>query len=66
MKIECDSDKDQINRAKHDLSLAAGADMDFEAATIIADERHNYGEARYWAIGPIGAGCTFWPCGRSH
>ena len=53
MRIEFDSEKDQINRRKHGVSLAAAAAMDFEAARIIPDERRDYGEARFWAVGPI-------------
>lgn len=54
MKIEFDDEKDRINRAKHGVSLAAAADMDFAAAAIIPDERFDYNEARYWAVGHIG------------
>lgn len=28
--------------------------MDFETASVIRDERRDYGEARFWAVGPIG------------
>lgn len=54
MRIEFDEVKDGINREKHGISLAAAAEMDFEAAKVIPDERRDYGELRYWAIGPIG------------
>jgi uncharacterized protein len=30
--------------------------MDFETAKVIADERRDYGESRYWAIGSIAGG----------
>ena len=53
MQIELDSNKDRINREKHGISLAAAAEMDFETARIIRDERRDYGEARFWAVGPI-------------
>ncbi len=53
MKIEFDPDKDDINRAKHGISLAVAADMDLAAALIEPDQRHPYGEARFQAIGPI-------------
>lgn len=72
MRIEFDDAKDAINRDKHGISLAAAAEMDFETAKVIADERRDYGEPRYWAIGSIAAGCISWPsrcagrrCGRS-
>jgi uncharacterized DUF497 family protein len=53
MEIEFDAGKDRTNREKHGISLAAAADMDFEVAQVIPDERRDYGEARYWAVGPI-------------
>jgi len=53
VKIEFDPDKDDINRAKHGISLAVAADMDLAAALIEPDQRHPYGEARFQAIGPI-------------
>lgn len=53
MKIELDPEKDTLNRAKHGVSLAAAADMDFEVALVEPDHRHSYGEARFQAIGPI-------------
>jgi uncharacterized protein len=54
MRIEFDGAKDLANREKHGLSLAVAAEMDFAAARIIPDLRRDYGEARYWAVGPIG------------
>lgn len=53
MRIEFDPDKDEINRAKHGLSLAIAADMDLEATLIEPDQRYAYGEARFQALGPI-------------
>lgn len=54
MKIEFDPDKDQINRAKHGLSLADAALMDFDTAEVWPDDRFAYGEARLRAYGLIG------------
>jgi uncharacterized DUF497 family protein len=54
MQIEFDSEKDRINRDKHGISLAAAAEMDMTTAQIIPDLRRDYGEARSWAVGPIG------------
>ena len=54
MRIEFDADKDQANRTKHGISLSIASEMDFETTTIVADERFDYGEARFWAVGPIG------------
>lgn len=53
VKIEFDPDKDEINRAKHGVSLEIAADMDLAAALIKPDTRYPYGEARFQAIGPI-------------
>jgi hypothetical protein len=53
VRIEFDSDKDEINRAKHGFSLAVAADMDLGAALIEPDQRYPYGEARFQALGPI-------------
>jgi hypothetical protein len=54
VEIEFDPDKDQENRRKHGISLAAAARMDLAAASIEPDERYDYGETRYRACGPIG------------
>jgi uncharacterized DUF497 family protein len=54
MKVEFDSEKDWANRRKHGISLAAAAEMDFLVAQIIPDDRRDYGEARLWAVAPIG------------
>jgi uncharacterized protein len=53
VKLEFDPNKDEINRAKHGISLAVAADMDFAAALIEPDQRYDYRESRYQAIGPI-------------
>ena len=54
MRVEFDSAKDLSNREKHGLSLAAAEAMDFDTALVVADERTEYGEARYQAAGMIG------------
>ena len=51
MEIEFDPAKDELNRAKHGISLARAADL--EELTIEADDRFPYGEARYRAWGLI-------------
>jgi uncharacterized DUF497 family protein len=53
MRIEFDKGKDRANREKHGISLTAAAEMDFETARIIRDERRDYGEDRFWAVGLI-------------
>ncbi|CAG9184042.1 BrnT family toxin [Cupriavidus pampae] len=54
MPIEFDPTKDQINRAKHGVSLALAESFEMEVAQIVTDTRENYGETRYIATGPIG------------
>lgn len=51
MDFEFDPAKDAINRAKHEVSLAAGAD--FELESFIEDTRHAYGEIRYIGYGTL-------------
>lgn len=53
MEIEFDQAKDAANRDKHGLSLAIAANMDFDAAIVVPDERRDYGEPRFRALGPI-------------
>jgi uncharacterized protein len=54
VRVEFDSDKDEVNRCKHGISLAAAAQLDFDAALVVADERRDWGEPRFRAFGPIG------------
>jgi uncharacterized DUF497 family protein len=53
VRIEFDPEKDEINQAKHGVSLAASAEIDLEAALIEPDQRYPYGEDRFQAIAPI-------------
>jgi uncharacterized DUF497 family protein len=53
VEIAFDPAKDEINRAKHGVSLALAADMDLSLAVIVADLRLDYREDRYQALGPI-------------
>ncbi len=52
MRIEFDSAKDAANRAKHGVSLALAAELDWETALVWVDERFDYGEARMIALAP--------------
>ena len=52
MRIEFDSSKDQINQAKHGLSLALARDLDWDAALAWRDERYDYGETRLMGLAP--------------
>ncbi|MDA8092317.1 MAG: BrnT family toxin [Betaproteobacteria bacterium] len=54
MEIAYDSTKDAANIAKHGVSLALAADLEWGSAVIWSDMRYQYGEARMAAIGYIG------------
>ena len=55
MQIEFDPNKDAANRAEHNgLSLAQAADFDFTTALEVLDDRYDYGEDRWVAIGFLG------------
>ncbi|OHC75649.1 MAG: hypothetical protein A3G18_00375 [Rhodospirillales bacterium RIFCSPLOWO2_12_FULL_58_28] len=54
MNVVFDAAKDTENRRKHGVSLAEAAFMDWDAALIWQDTRHDYGETRMVALGEIG------------
>ncbi len=51
--IEFDPAKDAVNRAKHGISLAAASVLLQGPILIIEDNRRDYGEDRWLAIGAI-------------
>ncbi len=51
MSVEFDPDKDEINIAKHGISLARAGEIEILAA--LRDDRHDYGEVRFRAWGLI-------------
>lgn len=53
MKIEFDAEKDAINREKHGLSLADAVRLNLGKASVVADQRRDYGEGRFQAYGRI-------------
>ena len=53
MRFDFDPDKNAINLRKHGLSLAAAAELSWEAALVWLDDRADYGEARMVALAPI-------------
>ncbi|WP_089410460.1 BrnT family toxin [Granulicella rosea] len=55
MAIEFDPSKDAINKRKHRISLARTEEFDFDSALYTVDDREDYGEIRYRAIGFIEA-----------
>ncbi|HEY4939936.1 MAG TPA: BrnT family toxin [Rhizomicrobium sp.] len=55
MKIEFDPAKNRRNVAFGRPSFELVADFDLDSALIVEDDRHDYGEVRYRAIGRMGA-----------
>jgi len=53
MKFNFDSNKDAINLAKHQLSLADAANLDWMDALIWIDNRRDYGEIRQVGLVPM-------------
>lgn len=54
MEIEFDPAKDAANLAKHGVSLKAADDFDWDTALEREDDRFDYGEVRFVALGFIG------------
>lgn len=54
MKIEFDPFKDRANVAKHGVSLRAAEGFDWSTALEREDDRFDYGEIRFVALGLIG------------
>lgn len=54
MEIEFDPAKDRTNAARHGISLRAAEGFDWETALEREDDRFDYGEIRFVAIGLIG------------
>ncbi len=52
MNIEFDPDKDVGNQAKHGVSLALAAELDWEDALVWVDDRFDYAELRMIALAP--------------
>ena len=55
MRVEFDPANDEINRAKHGVSLQAATGFDWGKALEREDDRFDYGEVRFVAIGMIEA-----------
>jgi uncharacterized DUF497 family protein len=53
MNFEWDERKRAANLAKHGIDFALIAEFSFEDAVTVIDDRHDYGEVRELAIGPI-------------
>ena len=51
LRVIYDPAKDKLNRAKHGISLRRADEFNFGSATYAVDNRHDYGEVRYLALG---------------
>jgi len=54
MEVEFDPAKDATNIVKHGLSLRAAEGFDWDTALEREDDRFDYGEVRFVALGWIG------------
>lgn len=54
MDITFDPAKHAVNTAKHGVSLALAAKIEWDSALLWRDNRRDYGEIRHAAIGYIG------------
>jgi len=53
VQFDFDPGKDATNLSKHGFSLAAAAELSWEAALVWLDDRTDYGEVRLVALAPI-------------
>jgi len=53
VNVEFDPAKDEMNREKHGVSMQAAEDFDWDTALEREDDRFDYGEDRFVAIGLI-------------
>jgi uncharacterized DUF497 family protein len=54
VQFDFDPGKDATNLSKHGLSLAAAAELSWDAALVWIDDRADYGEVRMVALAPAG------------
>ena len=54
MEFDFDPGKDATNLSKHGFSLAAAAQLGWDAALVWIDDRADYGEVRFVALAPLG------------
>ncbi len=52
IKVEFDTRKDEVNVAKHGVSLNLARELDWDRALVWVDERVEYGESRLIALAP--------------
>ena len=51
--ITFDPSKNARNMRERNLPFESAREFEFEKALVYADTRHNYGETRYIALGPL-------------
>lgn len=66
MDISYDPAKDRANRRRHGISLAQAARINWSAVLERLDEREDYGEDRFKALGFIEDLLYFVVCGDRH
>ncbi|OXE36161.1 MAG: hypothetical protein CGW95_09440 [Phenylobacterium zucineum] len=54
MELEFNPAKDSANVVKHGVSLQAAEGFDWDSALVVEDDRFDYGEMRFYAVGYIG------------
>ena len=52
MRITFDAAKDEVNRAKHGVSLAVARELDWDAVLVWIDHRFGYDELRMISLAP--------------
>lgn len=55
VRIKFDPAKDEVNRTKHGISLQAATEFDWNTALEREDDRFDYSEVRFVALGLIDA-----------
>lgn len=53
MRVSFDPSKNERNICERGLSFESAAEFDFETALVHIDDRREYGEARYVALGTL-------------
>jgi uncharacterized protein len=53
VRVHFDPAKNERNIRDRGLSFESAADFDFESALVFVDDRHEYGETRYVALGML-------------
>jgi len=55
VELEFVGAKDEVNLAKHGISLSAASGFEMVGARVSADDRSEYGENRFIAVGQLGS-----------